>query len=661
MEVPSHRDHLLSAVQEWGEKFAALSAQLNATRTLREPTFSSRLPLLGPLIVALRTLWGYIAAKWYARSIIEQQNRFNVEVVRAVDTLASVAVDLGHSLARMDQERTATQPTRGYEFIGTWSEEILTQLDEAALRQWEEADLPAPGAYSCQHEIEAGEKQDLELGLNYPLHWRSWDESWRYLFDLALIAEALACRPGDLVLDYAAGPCWVAEFLNRLSIRTVSLDISPAMLQRGQQRMRADQRLVRDATPFFVVGDALHLPFADGSFDGVICMNALHHMPSYRQALSEIHRVLKPGGRAVFSEPGSQHARHPLAQWRMKETGVLEKNVPLPLIYVLARQVGFHKMQVIPLAHPSYYVVDYTATPADNEALEQLWITTSQISLSHYSRFVLEKSPPRIPDTYAPPARIFARRLSAEITPRRTCAQTLVNGVFTDQLVVRNTGDLLWRAHPTPFGGEVYLAVQAYAEAGNLVQDNLARAPLPHDVAPGEAVEIDIPVVASLPPGRYWLQYDMVVEHITWFEHRGSPVLRRPLEVLALPGEITLVETCAQVPVNGILRDRLRLRNASPFLWPARGPLFGGPLHVGVKVYTLDGQFVRDDLGRTPLPCDVAPGEAVEMEVAIPAELPPGTYILRYALVIEQVAWLEHAGSPTIERTLEVTPGVGDR
>jgi SAM-dependent methyltransferase len=91
------------------------------------------------------------------------------------------------------------------------------------------------------------------------------------------------------------------------------------------------------------------LPFLDGSFDGVLCMNALHHLPSYGQALREVHRVLKPGGAAVFSEPGTTHAAQPLSTFRMREESVIEKNVSLPLVRRLAIEAGFSRMRVVPL------------------------------------------------------------------------------------------------------------------------------------------------------------------------------------------------------------------------------------------------------------------------------------------------------------------------
>ena len=52
-----------------------------------------------------------------------------------------------------------------------------------------------------------------------------------------------------------------------------------------------------------MVGDALSLPFPDDSFDRLICSEVLEHIPDYQAAMTEIWRVVKPGGRIGISVP----------------------------------------------------------------------------------------------------------------------------------------------------------------------------------------------------------------------------------------------------------------------------------------------------------------------------------------------------------------------
>lgn len=51
------------------------------------------------------------------------------------------------------------------------------------------------------------------------------------------------------------------------------------------------------------VGNALSLPFPDGSFDKILCSEVLEHIPDYEQAVAEIDRILKPGGTLAVSVP----------------------------------------------------------------------------------------------------------------------------------------------------------------------------------------------------------------------------------------------------------------------------------------------------------------------------------------------------------------------
>lgn len=105
-------------------------------------------------------------------------------------------------------------------------------------------------------------------------------------------------QPGRL-LDLATGSGVLAASLARAcpSMMVVGADFSLPMLRRAQ----ASGRVRRLA-----VADAMRLPFADGAFDAVTVGFGLRNMPSYRGALVEMRRVLRPGGHLLvldFSVP----------------------------------------------------------------------------------------------------------------------------------------------------------------------------------------------------------------------------------------------------------------------------------------------------------------------------------------------------------------------
>lgn len=107
------------------------------------------------------------------------------------------------------------------------------------------------------------------------------------------------CRPeGTVALDIATGTGDLAIEMVRQGARgVVGLDFCGPMLEAAAQKTAALHPATR-----LVAGDALALPFAEGSFDRVINGFLLRNVADLPLALREMARVLKPGGRAVCLE-----------------------------------------------------------------------------------------------------------------------------------------------------------------------------------------------------------------------------------------------------------------------------------------------------------------------------------------------------------------------
>jgi demethylmenaquinone methyltransferase / 2-methoxy-6-polyprenyl-1,4-benzoquinol methylase len=116
------------------------------------------------------------------------------------------------------------------------------------------------------------------------------DRRWR-----RLLVESCGVKPGEHVLDVATGTGDVAiEFARRThAARIVGLDPSTGMLDVARTKVAADERARRIE---LIEGNALALPFADGSFDVVTIAFGLRNLPDYPRGVREMARVLKPGG-----------------------------------------------------------------------------------------------------------------------------------------------------------------------------------------------------------------------------------------------------------------------------------------------------------------------------------------------------------------------------
>jgi demethylmenaquinone methyltransferase / 2-methoxy-6-polyprenyl-1,4-benzoquinol methylase len=107
------------------------------------------------------------------------------------------------------------------------------------------------------------------------------DRRWRRLTAEAVVA------PGDEVLDACCGTGDLALAAERAGGRVTGLDFSERMLERAR-RKSASVRWVR--------GDALALPFADGSFDAVTVGFGIRNVDDLEAGLRELARILRPGG-----------------------------------------------------------------------------------------------------------------------------------------------------------------------------------------------------------------------------------------------------------------------------------------------------------------------------------------------------------------------------
>jgi len=96
---------------------------------------------------------------------------------------------------------------------------------------------------------------------------------------------------GKRVLELGAAECWATRHFAQAGAKAAALDYDPDRMHKGQ--------ILLDHLPIHFIrinGDAERLPFSNQSLDIVFCCSVLHHFFNVPQAISEIARVLKPGG-----------------------------------------------------------------------------------------------------------------------------------------------------------------------------------------------------------------------------------------------------------------------------------------------------------------------------------------------------------------------------
>lgn len=119
-------------------------------------------------------------------------------------------------------------------------------------------------------------------------------------------------RDWDYLPTYLAKRAFVRRYLDPLPRATRVLDAGCGeglIVEEYQGRLAIEGIDPNYTTPLVRQGSLLALPYADGVFDRVLCLDVLEHL-SYEdqpRALAEIHRVLAPGGEALISVPNLAH------------------------------------------------------------------------------------------------------------------------------------------------------------------------------------------------------------------------------------------------------------------------------------------------------------------------------------------------------------------
>lgn len=173
------------------------------------------------------------------------------------------------------------------------------------------------------------------------------------------VLEALNLAAGEHVLDIGSGPGLLAhDMAAAVGPRggVCGIDVSGAMIAMASKRCAAQPWVE------FRTADAMQLPYPDNSFDVAVSTQVFEYVPDIPGALRELHRVLRPGGRAaildsdygslVIHTEDSERMARVLAAW---DEHFVHAHLPRMLSREL-REAGFTVLQraAIPMFNPEF-------------------------------------------------------------------------------------------------------------------------------------------------------------------------------------------------------------------------------------------------------------------------------------------------------------------
>lgn len=355
---------------------------------------------------------------------------------------------------------------------------------------------------------------DEETLLSKP--FKDLSETPEVLTNFGQALRGLELSPGARVLDFGAGACWTSHALTQLGCAVTAVDVSFSALEMGKRLFERRPPFGDTTPPTFSLFDGTTLDIADSSIDRVLCFDAFHHVGNPDRVIEEFARVLRPGGMAVFAEPGPNHSLSGPSQFAMRHWGVLENDVKLEVIWPTAHACGFDRLDVC-LHDPYPEWVDPRTFDATlrGDVDSTVQADPSRRSMSDRRLFRLVKPGEQILDSRV------ATGLAGDITTSTVSVHRVGTRIHVEaSVLLENTGTRTWLASGTDVG-VVVLGLRSHVDGETL---DLFSTPIgDDDIAPGESTAVDVSTEIDDPDRRFrTLDFDLHSQGVTWFSRNGS-------------------------------------------------------------------------------------------------------------------------------------------
>jgi glycosyltransferase involved in cell wall biosynthesis/2-polyprenyl-3-methyl-5-hydroxy-6-metoxy-1,4-benzoquinol methylase len=349
------------------------------------------------------------------------------------------------------------------------------------------------------------------------------EDMHRHFCDFANMAVTLGLPAGAKILDVGCGSGWLSEYFARLGYEVKGIDISPDLVAMSQERISRVPYGVDHETPLhcdFAVHDVELSPLKE-KFAVIICYDSLHHFEDERAVMRHLAAMLDVGGLLFILEglkPEDNSTTEVELRSVMREFGTLESPFSNEYLRTLVTEHGFAIVGDY-VSVNGLFEREMLEGDNDNPSLPLRTIPTDY----HYltcMKVMEDGSATTVADSRNPGS------LRAKFTLRNAAPLYVKPGQkFVVPVVIMNAGDTLWLTGQTVRAGIVMPAAKILNERGEIVSERHGHPMLPRAIAPGQSVALSLECIAPEKPGTYSAKFDLVDQHVCWFEEQGSEPL----------------------------------------------------------------------------------------------------------------------------------------
>ena len=327
-------------------------------------------------------------------------------------------------------------------------------------------------------------------------------EFYTLTYNVLNLLGAMHVPPGGRILEVGSGASWLTEILVGMGYGVYALEPSEEMIVAARQRIAGFIQHHRDRNPppVHYLCEALEeCSLPDGSVQGIVFHEALHHVVDENRGLAQCFRVLSPDGvLGVTGEaawvPGDRNLESQ-CEAEMARYGTLENPYTFEYLKYLLTKQGFEEVT-------RYHGVNgFFPESAGHLTIEQT-AQAPALGCNH----ITARKPFSIPTTSN--QRGVTKGGIRVLDVKRMAA----DGKVRIQVKLTNQGETTWLPGPRPFGW-VRLSLYKGVLGGKNFVEASSRNPLPKMLAPGESIQLDAVYTASAGDWRL----DLVNENIAWF------------------------------------------------------------------------------------------------------------------------------------------------